>query len=87
MAEFPTTPIDDEQLGAVMLYSSGTTGQPKGILRPLPDVAPGAALPIMGFVQLMFRFREGQTYLSPRLCITPLRRRACRRRSAWVAPR
>ena len=62
MAEFPTTPIDDEQLGA-MLYSSGTTGQPKGILRPLPDVAPGAALPIMGFVQLMFRFREGQTYL------------------------
>ena len=63
MAEFPTTPIDDEQLGA-MLYSSGTTGQPKGILRPLPDVAPGAALPIMGFVQLMFRFREGQTYLS-----------------------
>ncbi|RPI12232.1 MAG: acyl-CoA synthetase [Actinobacteria bacterium] len=65
MAEFPTSPIDDEQLGAAMLYSSGTTGQPKGILRPLPDVAPGAALPIMGFVQLMFRFREGQTYLSP----------------------
>ena len=39
-AEFPTDPIDDEQLGAAMLYSSGTTGRPKGILRPLPDVHP-----------------------------------------------
>jgi long-chain acyl-CoA synthetase len=34
-------PIADERLGAAMLYSSGTTGRPKGILRPLPDVEPG----------------------------------------------
>jgi long-chain acyl-CoA synthetase len=65
VAAFPAEPIADEQLGAAMLYSSGTTGQPKGILRPLPDVAPGAALPIMDFVKMMFRFREGMTYLSP----------------------
>ena len=39
VAAFPPTPIADEQLGAAMLYSSGTTGRPKGILRPLPDVA------------------------------------------------
>src|SRR2546421_6456927 len=32
VAPFPTEPIDDEQLGAAMLYSSGTTGRPKGIL-------------------------------------------------------
>ena len=32
--------VDDEQLGAAMLYSSGTTGRPKGILRPLPDAHP-----------------------------------------------
>jgi long-chain acyl-CoA synthetase len=35
-AEFPDTPIADETLGIAMLYSSGTTGRPKGILRPLP---------------------------------------------------
>ncbi|MDP7546605.1 MAG: AMP-binding protein, partial [Alphaproteobacteria bacterium] len=34
-AGFPDTPIADESLGNAMLYSSGTTGQPKGILRPL----------------------------------------------------
>ena len=35
-AAFPDTPIADEALGTAMLYSSGTTGRPKGILRPLP---------------------------------------------------
>src|SRR5246127_597380 len=29
----PTTPISDEAVGTAMLYSSGTTGRPKGILR------------------------------------------------------
>ena len=61
----PPTPIADEQLGAAMLYSSGTTGRPKGILRPLPDVHPATPLPVMEFVRPMFRFREGMTYLSP----------------------
>src|SRR5215471_20043500 len=44
---FPTEPIPDEALGAAMLYSSGTTGQPKGVLRELPDATPGDALPVM----------------------------------------
>ena len=35
MAAHPTTPIADEWLGAAMLYSSGTTGRPKGIVRAL----------------------------------------------------
>ena len=42
-AGFPTDPIADESAGTAMLYSSGTTGRPKGILRPLPD-GPGPFL-------------------------------------------
>src|SRR5690606_10866115 len=35
IADCPATPLADEWLGSIMLYSSGTTGRPKGILRPL----------------------------------------------------
>src|SRR5215207_1643028 len=62
---FPSDPIADEQLGAAMLYSSGTTGRPKGIMRPLPDVAPGEQLALMDFVAEVFQLSEGMTYLSP----------------------
>lgn len=37
---FPDTPIAAESLGIALLYSSGTTGRPKGILRPLPGNPP-----------------------------------------------
>ena len=49
ISRFPTSPIPDESLGAAMLYSSGTTGRPKGILRPLPDQKPDEPLPIWVF--------------------------------------
>jgi acyl-CoA synthetase (AMP-forming)/AMP-acid ligase II len=65
VADWPTDPVPDERLGAALLYSSGTTGQPKGILRALPDTAPSDPLPVLGFVQQMFGFREGMTYLNP----------------------
>jgi long-chain acyl-CoA synthetase len=64
-ADFPDTPIDDECLGTPMLYSSGTTGQPKGILRPLDDVPPSQPLPIFLFLQNLWLYREGLIYLSP----------------------
>ena len=64
-AEFPATPIPDESLGGAMLYSSGTTGNPKGVLRPLPDQPPGQALPIFNVFSKFWRFREGQIYLMP----------------------
>src|SRR6185437_1416271 len=32
--DHPATPLADEQEGSAMLYSSGTTGRPKGIRRP-----------------------------------------------------
>jgi long-chain acyl-CoA synthetase len=65
VAASPATPIPDESLGAAMLYSSGTTGQPKGILRELPAGGPDEPLPVMAFVRGMFGFREGMTYLNP----------------------
>jgi acyl-CoA synthetase (AMP-forming)/AMP-acid ligase II len=65
IAGMPARPVDDEQLGAAMLYSSGTTGQPKGILRPLPDMHPGEPLPVMAFAVEMYGLRTGMTYLNP----------------------
>jgi acyl-CoA synthetase (AMP-forming)/AMP-acid ligase II len=65
IAGYPDIPIADESLGAAMLYSSGTTGQPKGVLRELPTAAPDEPLPVMEFVRGMFGFREGMTYLNP----------------------
>jgi long-chain acyl-CoA synthetase len=65
IAAYPSTPVENERLGAAMLYSSGTTGRPKGILRPLPDASPSDSLAVMDFVKWMFGVREGMTYLSP----------------------
>ncbi|MDX1886125.1 AMP-binding protein [Mycolicibacterium sp. 120270] len=61
----PTTPIADESLGKAMLYSSGTTGRPKGILRPVPDQPPAKVIPAYDFIKDVWRFRDGMTYLSP----------------------
>ena len=44
---YPANPIPDESLGIPMLYSSGTTGKPKGVVRPLlgPAAVAAAAAP------------------------------------------
>ncbi len=64
-ADCPATPIPDETLGAAMLYSSGTTGRPKGVLRPLPDRSPAEPMSMIAARLNLWRFREGQIYLSP----------------------
>ncbi len=64
-AAFPDTPIADEVLGTAMLYSSGTTGRPKGILRPLPEQPPAQKLPVYDAVMNFWRCREGMIFLSP----------------------
>ena len=64
-AEFPATPIADEAMGCALLYSSGTTGNPKGILRPLQDTGPDEALLALQVSIQIWQYREGMTYLSP----------------------
>jgi long-chain acyl-CoA synthetase len=64
-APYPATPIADEALGTPMLYSSGTTGRPKGILRPLPMQPPAQQLPLFDFLVRLWRYRDRMIYLSP----------------------
>ena len=65
LSKYPETPLERELLGAAMLYSSGTTGRPKGIVRPLPEQSPGEPLPVIGFLSGLWRYREDMIYLSP----------------------
>ncbi len=47
---YPAEPISDQSVGAVMLYSSGTTGRPKGI-KPAPPADPALmAVPPLAMV-------------------------------------
>lgn len=67
-AAHPATPIADQSVGRVMLYSSGTTGRPKGILpAPPADPAVEAPTPLMGLATMGFRIKgDGSSiYLSP----------------------
>ncbi len=63
---YSTDPLDDEQRGTVMLYSSGTTGRPKGVKFPLPtgEASLGEA-EIAAHNQALYGFRDGMVYLSP----------------------
>ena len=65
VADFPVTSIIDEALGIAMLYSSGTTGRPKGVLRPLEDQPPSSMLPLYAFLHKLWRCEESMVYLSP----------------------
>ncbi len=65
VAAHPAAPIADESLGTAMLYSSGTTGRPKGILRPLPENPPSEPLPLFNFLSKLWQCEEGMRYLSP----------------------
>ena len=66
VAVMPATPIADERAGIDMLYSSGTTGRPKGVKIPLPaDPAIAQSSPMMMIAAGLFRFNADSVYLSP----------------------
>ncbi|MBV8594305.1 MAG: acyl-CoA synthetase, partial [Caulobacteraceae bacterium] len=66
-AAFPTTPIADESAGSAMLYSSGTTGRPKGVKRAgTGEPAPiDADNPLAMLGRLLYGMDEDTIYLSP----------------------
>ncbi len=66
LATMPSDPIADERAGIDMLYSSGTTGKPKGVRVPLPeDPAIGAGTGLMDLARGAFGFSGDSVYLSP----------------------
>ena len=53
-----------ETEGSLMLYSSGTTGRPKGIIRPLSGLPAGTSNPMAPFMQRL-QMDESTVYLCP----------------------
>ena len=68
LAEIPEdAPLENQLEGGTMLYSSGTTGYPKGVRAPLSGLPAGdplATLAVQGLMG-MFGFNEDDRYLSP----------------------
>ncbi len=65
VAASPAEPLADEVEGSAMLYSSGTTGHPKGIRRPLSGHPFGSDVVLSGMLGGIMGFRPGDVYLSP----------------------
>lgn len=61
----PAEPIADETKGQDLLYSSGTTGQPKGVKIELTGDSPEFVSELFGAVINLYRFSADSVYLSP----------------------
>lgn len=58
-------PIADESQGLDMLYSSGTTGRPKGIQWSLLNQRPGERTMLIDLLRGLYQYNEDARYLSP----------------------
>lgn len=65
MTLFPSRRIADEAQGLDMLYSSGTTGQPKGVKWPRPEGAAGQRTFLVDLLEKLYGYGKGCRYLSP----------------------
>ncbi len=65
LADCPATPIADEAQGLDMLYSSGTTGRPKGVKWALTGEKPGGRTMLVDLLSSLFGYSAGTRYLCP----------------------
>jgi len=77
---YPVAPIEDESEGADMLYSSGTTGRPKGVKHELPEEPIGTPLPALLLLGVLYGITQDSVYLSP----APLYHAAPLRYNMWM---
>ncbi|KTT70287.1 MULTISPECIES: acyl-CoA synthetase [Sphingomonas] len=75
VAGHPVTPIADESAGTDLLYSSGTTGRPKGVMPELPDGPIAHETPLTRMGAGLYGMDAGTVYLStsPLYHAAPLR--------------
>src|SRR4051794_32736763 len=65
IARFPAEPLAEELEGTRMLYSSGTTGRPKGVKYKIAKQKVGEQPPEMGMITYVWGMNEESIYLSP----------------------
>jgi len=65
VASQPATPIPDQSPGRDMLYSSGTTGRPKGIVNSLLLPSFDSETPLVTMCRTLYGMDEDTIYLSP----------------------
>ncbi|MGV0035551.1 MAG: AMP-binding protein [Candidatus Azotimanducaceae bacterium WSBS_2022_MAG_OTU7] len=62
---YTTEPIADQSYGQSLLYSSGTTGMPKGVKKPMVDIPWAEPDPVFEARKIRYEFDEDSIYLSP----------------------
>ena len=65
VAGFPATPIADQTAGHDMLYSSGTTGRPKGVMPVVEPQPIDFDNPLLAISRKLYGIDQNTIYLSP----------------------